>query len=113
MRAGSITQSFASLAARGLMRKGASSGAGEGGRGSVSPTDGRLSGAGDKGLFIKRLVETGALLLSSIKAGETPAVPGAVTAGTASPGSPRKPTVHCTGTFRPGGTIIFNSVSSS
>jgi len=37
----------------------------------------------------------------------------AVTVGMGSPGWPRKPTVHCTGTLTRGGTTIFRSVPAS
>src|ERR1017187_2176648 len=97
MRVASMTEYFASAAARGLMRN--SDGAAGAGRGATGTTTGVAVGA-----------ETTAAMGARGAAGAAigAAGAGAVPMGIGSPELPRNPTVLWTGTLTRGGTVIFN-----
>src|SRR5882724_6641405 len=111
MRVASMTQSFASAAARGLMRNNVGRLEIADGSWGIAAT-GVVAGAATVDVAIGFGVET-----VGAAAAATGAVFLTVGAGSAggigSPGFPRKPTVLCTGTLTLGGTTILISVPAS
>src|SRR5581483_2075854 len=115
IRVGSITELRASVAARGLMRNkaGAGDAAAAGAATGGVATEKAGSAARGAGAFGAATAGGAVRDVSGMEGAEAGAGAGAVTAGIASPGLPRKPTVLCTGTFTPGGTTIFSRVPAS
>src|SRR6185312_6785681 len=110
MRVASMTQSFASVAARGLMRNNFGAD-GACAIGAMATTGAAIGAAVEVATgFGAEIVGAAAGAASTFFGAEGA---GAVTVGIGSPGFPRKPTVLCTGTLTLGGTTILISVPAS